>query len=224
MNPEEARTQFGKPLERAFYAQDAVTVARELLNSVLVRVLPEGVVAGRISETEAYTQDDPSSHSYSGKRTRNTPMFGPPGYAYIYFTYGAHHCLNAVTGAEGVGEAVLIRALEPLIGVELLRERRGLTGGAVAYDPAPEAERARLRQGQALCGGPGKLCQAFGLDRTLNGLDLTLSAVLWIAPPQFNAPAGEILSTPRIGISRAQDYLWRFTRRGDPYTSRGLTK
>lgn len=225
MTEGEAQQTFGSPLSRAFYGRDAVTVARELLNAALVRVLPEGgVVAGRITETEAYTQDDPSSHSFGGKRTRNTPMFGPPGHAYIYYIYGAHHCLNAVTGADGVGEAVLVRALEPLAGVELMRLRRGLTQTESTPRSEAGAERARTRGLQALCGGPGRLCQALALDGSFNGLDLTLGSQLWIATPKVPVEPETILATPRIGISRAQDYLWRFTLRGDPFTSRGLTK
>ncbi len=224
MNAEEALAKFGMPLARSFYARDAVTAARELLGCVLVRVLPEGAVAGRISETEAYRQDDPSSHSFSGKRVRNAPMFGPPGHAYIYFTYGAHHCLNVVTGIEGMGEAVLIRALEPLVGTELLSLRRGLNEGTAAPEDPIAAERARVRNGQALCGGPGRLCQAFGLDRTMNGWDMTLGSKLWIASPVTAVRPEDIMATPRIGISKAQDFPWRFTLRGDPFTSRGLTK
>jgi DNA-3-methyladenine glycosylase len=234
MSEAEAQQTYGSPLPRSFYDRDPVTVARALLNCVLVRVLPEGVVvAGRISETEAYAQTDPSSHSFGGKKTRNAPMFGPPGHAYLYYIYGAHYCLNAVTGVEGVGEAVLIRALEPLAGLEPMRLRRGLTEAetrpsnqATAERTRNEAaaERTRLRELQALCGGPGRLCQAFGLDRAFNGLDLTLGCQVWVAPPTALVLANDILATPRIGISRAQDYLWRFTLRGDPFTSRGLTK
>jgi DNA-3-methyladenine glycosylase len=224
MTEAEARNTFGSPLPRSFYDRDTVTVARELLNGVLVHVLPEGVVAGRISETEAYTQDDPSSHSFGGQRTRNAPMFGPPGQAYVYYIYGVHCCLNAVTNAEGVGEAVLIRALEPLAGMERMRIRRGLTQTETPSGNEAAAERAQLRRLQALCGGPGRLCQALGVDRSLNGVDLTLGARLWISPPQEPTDPSAILATPRIGISQAQDYLWRFTLRGDPFTSRGLTK
>jgi len=225
MTEVEARKRYGEPLSRAFYARDAVTVARDLLNTLLVRVLSEGeILAGRITETEAYTEDDPSSHSFGGKRARNTPMFGPPGHAYVYYIYGAHYCLNAVTGAEGVGDAVLIRALEPLAGVELMEARRGLKETATPPRNEIAAERARLRRLQALCSGPGKLCQALGLDDAFNGLDLTLGASLWIAPAREPYDSEAVLTTPRIGISRAQDYLWRFTLRGDPFTSRGLTK
>ena len=224
MTEAEAQERFGRPAARAFYARDAVSVARALLNGVLVRVLPEGIVAGRIAETEAYTQDDPSSHSFGGKRTRNAPMFGPPGHAYIYFIYGAHYCLNAVTGAEGEGEAVLVRALEPVEGVEPMRLRRGLTETESLPRNEAAAERARLRRLRALCGGPARLCQALGLDPSFNGADLTLGSALWIAPPRAPVDPEAIMATPRIGISHAQDYLWRFTLRGDPFTSRGITK
>jgi DNA-3-methyladenine glycosylase len=216
---------FGNPLPLLFYDRDAVTVARALLNAVVVRVLPDGnVLAGRISETEAYTQNDPSSHSFGGVRTRNAPMFGCPGSAYIYYIYGAHYCLNAVTGAVGVGEAVLIRALEPLAGMELMTVRRGLI--ETAHPPRNEiaAERARVRHLQRLCGGPGRLCQALGLDQTWNGWDLTQGMQLWIAAPRGPVDPNAVLATPRIGISRAQDYLWRFTLRGDPFTSRSIAK
>ena len=224
MTEAEARQTFGEPLPTSFYDRETVTAARDLLNCILVRALPEGVTAGRITETEAYTQDDPSSHSHGGKRTRNAPMFGPPGHAYLYFIYGAHSCLNAVTNAEGVGEAVLIRALEPLAGVELMHARRGLTETETPAGKEAAAERARVRRLQALCGGPGRLCQALGLDRSLNGADLTLGSALWSAPPKEPANPDSILATPRIGISQAQDYLWRFTLRGDLFTSRGPTK
>lgn len=225
MNEAEARERYGGPLERAFYERDTVAVARDLLDAVLVRVLPEGeVLAGRISETEAYTETDPSSHSFGGQRMRNAPMFGPPGRAYVYFIYGAYFCLNAVTGAEGVGEAVLVRALEPLTGMELMAARRGLTQTESPARNASAAEQARLRRLQALCGGPGRLCQALGLDRTFNEMDLTLGSPLWIAAPRQSVDPETILATPRIGISRAQDYLWRFTLRGDPFTSRGLNR
>jgi len=129
-----------------------------------------------------------------------------------------------VTGAEGVGEAVLIRALEPLAGVELMWARRGLKETAASPRDPLGVEQARVRRLQALCSGPGKLCQAFGLDGAFNGVDLTSGVSLWIAPSPEPVDSEAILATPRIGISRAQDYLWRFTLRGDPFTSRGLTK
>ncbi|HZT41346.1 MAG TPA: DNA-3-methyladenine glycosylase [Chthonomonadaceae bacterium] len=209
---------YGPPLPLAFYLQDTLVVAQALLGCILIHASPEGLTAGRISETEAYRSDDPASHAFRGQTARNATMFGPPGHAYIYLTYGMHYCLNAVTAPEGVAEAVLLRAVEPLAGVELMRRRRGLS----EMGANPNDEKARIRLGRALCGGPGKLCQAFGLDRTLNGCDLTVPARLWIASAGEKKPeeASRIVATPRIGITQAVDRLWRFTLRGDLYTSR----
>jgi DNA-3-methyladenine glycosylase len=190
---------------------------------------------GRISETEAYTRDDPASHAYRGRTLRNTAMFGPPGHAYIYFTYGMYHCLNAVTAPQGVGEAVLLRAVEPFVGLELMCRRRGLPEGSAQTlsGESPEAAERRVRLGCTLCGGPGKLCQAFGLSRVFDGADLTTGSRLWIAAAPVGAPGladgeapyqDDILETPRIGISRAVDLPWRFLRRGDPYISRKTTR
>jgi DNA-3-methyladenine glycosylase len=151
-------------------------------------------------------------------------MFGPAGHAYIYFTYGMHFCFNAVTGAEGVADAVLVRAVEPIEGWELMSRRRGLAPEEIerlAHSGPDEA--ARIRWGRALCGGPGKLCQAFGLTRAENGVDLTAPGGLWIAPPPAGFAALEperIEASPRIGIRQAVDLPWRFTLRDDPYVSR----
>lgn len=206
-----------QPLPRDFYLQETLTVARQLLNCLLVHASPEGLLVGRISETEAYTEGDPASHAYRGRTARNAVMFGPPGHAYIYFTYGMHHCMNLVTAQAGVAEAVLLRAAEPLEGLEPMAARRGLTVG----NPGDTEPKARSRWGQALCGGPGRLCQAFGLDRTLDGIDVTVADRLWIAPPRYAAQdQAEVLATPRIGITRGTEQLWRFTLRGDLYTSR----
>ncbi len=229
---------FGTPLPRDFYLQDTVRAARLLLNCTLVSVGAEGITAGRISETEAYTTDDPACHAYRGRTARNATMFGPPGHAYVYLTYGMYYCFNAVMARQGVAEAVLIRAVEPLAGWELMQARRGLlekkageegngeTGltvpnaAASTLTPTPKA---RLRLARALCGGPSKLCIAFGLDRTWDGTDLTDSDRLTICAPSagFLAPDDPaILATPRIGISQGVDLPWRFTLRGDPYVSR----
>ncbi len=217
----------GPPLPRDFYLQETLTVARGLLGCVLVHCADDGLLAGRISETEAYRYDDPASHAYRGRTRRNATLFGPPGHAYIYFTYGMHYCLNAVTESEGVGAGVLIRALEPLIGMERMALRRGLTEQSVSGGD----DRARqVRYARALTAGPGRLCSAFGLDRRLDGVDLTTGEVLWIAEPIPNRKARtsearnietpEVVASPRIGISRGIDLLWRFTLRDDPYVSR----
>jgi DNA-3-methyladenine glycosylase len=209
---------FSGRLPREFYARTAPVVAKELLGCLLVYAHPEGPAGGRISEVEAYTQTDPASHAYPGPGPRNAIMFGPPGHAYIYFTYGAHFCMNAVAAPEGCGEGVLIRAVEPLIGLERMAARRGVEVSADAL-AAPPGGKARIRLGRALCAGPGRVCRAFGLTRAQNGADLT-GDVLWIAPNPGKAPdPGSILATPRIGITRGADTLWRFTVRGDPYVS-----
>jgi DNA-3-methyladenine glycosylase len=211
-------------LPRDFYEGDAPDVARSLLNCILAHETPAGLATGRISETEAYTQDDPACHSYRGKTARNAPMFGPPGHAYVYFTYGMHFCLNAVTGPEGVGNAVLIRAVEPIDGWELMSRRRGLAEGEIErLAQAASDLKVRVRWARSLCGGPGKLCQAFGVTREENGADLTKPRRLWIAPPRppwGAAPAEAVRTSPRIGIRLAADVPWRFTLRDDPYVSR----
>jgi DNA-3-methyladenine glycosylase len=169
-------------------------VARQLIG---VTVLVDGV-GGRIVETEAYDGEDPASHSYSGPTDRNFAMFGPPAHAYVYRSYGIHWCLNFVCREEGHGAGVLIRALEPVTGVETMVERRG------------------TRDHWLLCSGPGKLCQALGVTRDLNGHSL--------AAPPFDlapAPAGiEVVSGPRIGISKAVDVPWRFGLAGSRWVSK----
>jgi DNA-3-methyladenine glycosylase len=179
------------PLSREFFERSPLRVAREVLGRVLV--LEGGTrLAGRIVEVEAYRgADDPASHAFRGRTARNEVMFGPAGHAYVYFTYGMHHCLNLVTGPVGRAEAVLVRAIEPLVGVETMERRRG------------GAPRDRLGR------GPGCVAEAFGLDRGHNGLDLTRGP-LWIAalpPARLGLP---IVAGPRVGIRVATDRPWRF--------------
>ena len=169
-------------------------VARQLIG---VTVLVDGV-GGRIVETEAYDGEDPASHSYSGPTDRNFAMFGPPAHAYVYRSYGIHWCLNFVCREEGHGAGVLIRALEPVTGIETMVERRG------------------TRDHWLLCSGPGKLCQALGVTRALNGHSLA-------AAPFELAPAPkriEVVSGPRIGISKAVDVPWRFGLAGSRWVSK----
>jgi len=177
-------------------------VARALLGRVLVHALPDGTrLSGRIVETEAYRQDDPASHSFKGRTARTDVMFGPPGHLYVYFTYGAHFCMNVVTGEDGEGSAVLLRAVEPLEGLAEMARRRG-------------QDLPRL-----LCAGPGRLCQAFGVAREENGIDLVAGGVMWIEPGAA-VPDEEVGVGPRVGITSATDQPWRFAVRTSPYLSR----
>lgn len=184
-----------EPLPETSYEPGAVEVARGLLGMILVRLSPEGASAGRIIETEAYaSRDDPACHAARGRTKRNAAMFGPGGHAYVYFIYGMHHCFNAVTGPEGIAEAVLVRALEPLEGIELMLRRR-----------------PRARTGNP-CLGPGNLCAALAIDTSLNGASL-------LGPPLFIArghpvPGSRVGSSGRIGIRAGREKPWRFFIRG----------
>jgi DNA-3-methyladenine glycosylase len=185
------------PLE--FYAQDAVVVARQLLGKLLAHELPDGLVAGMIVETEAYrSQDDPACHAARGKTFRNAPMFEPGGLAYVYFIYGMHHCFNVVTGPEGEGEAVLIRALAPLQGIPLMMRNR------------------RQEKVDLLCNGPGKLCQALGIDMECNRQNLR-EKPLYIVEGE---DVGEITVTTRVGLTRGSHLLLRYYSTGSPFISR----
>jgi len=181
-------------LTREFFARSVHEVAPELIGGTL---LVAGV-GGKIVEVEAYDQDDPASHGFRGPTSRTAAMFGPPGHAYVYRSYGVHWCINLVCAEEGRAEAALVRALEPTQGLEEMRQRRGL-----------EAERA-------LCSGPGKLCQALGISQAYDGLPLD-------EPPfELRAREGEpeLASGPRIGITRAVDQPWRYGLAGSPFLSR----
>jgi len=187
------------PLPTDFYLQPTLEAARQLLGCVLVRRTAEGLTAGRIVEAEAYLGDDPASHSSRGRTARNAVMFGPPGRAYVYFTYGIHWCMNAVTAPEGVGEAALIRALEPLEGIDLMRRRRGV-------------EEIRL-----LASGPARLTQALGIDGSLNGVPLESEALAILGPGE---PPARIVEAPRVGVREAADRLWRFYDADSRFVSR----
>jgi DNA-3-methyladenine glycosylase len=190
-------------LPRAFYKQTTVSVAKQLLGKYLVRKHPAGDTIGRIVETEAYVgPQDLACHASKGRTARTEVMFGPAGHAYVYFIYGFYNMLNLVTEAKDYPAAVLIRAVEPVDGIELMKERR------------------KNRVLRNLASGPGKLCQAFAVDRTLNGTDLG-GKILYIedhgeAPPKFYA-------TARIGVDYAgkwKDKLYRFLIRGSEFVSK----
>jgi DNA-3-methyladenine glycosylase len=186
-------------LPRSFYARDTVTVARELLGNIIIHHTPEGIVTGRIVETEAYIQGDPACHASRGITPRNRVMFGAPGYAYVYFIYGMYYCFNVVTAAEGVGEAVLIRALEPLEGILIMSARRG-------------SERL-----VDLCSGPAKLVQAMGISRFHNSADLTAGPLLIRRGTEIKE---KIVSSTRIGIKEGDELLLRFYLEGCKYVSK----
>ena len=192
-------------LARDFYARDTLSVARDLLGQRLVRLVHGDKLVGRIVEVEAYVgQDDEACHAWRGRTARNAVMFGPPGHAYVYFVYGMHHCVNAVTEPEGAAAAVLIRALEPLHGLEVMRRHR------------------KGRQGVELTNGPAKLCYALDIDRDLNGTDLVSGQALWIERDRAVADA-RVASGPRIGVrgdERALTVPWRLWIRDHPYVSR----
>ncbi len=183
-------------LKRRFYSRHSPLVAPELIGKILVRKLDDlKLIRGIIVETEAYTgSDDPASHAYRGLTPRTQVMFGKAGIAYVYFTYGFHNCLNVVTGKLGEAEAVLIRAIEPIDGIEFMRKQR--------KNPIKDLD---------IANGPGKICQAFAIDRDLNGLDLTrMDSPLFIDEPTTEKVQRKVVSSSRIGIRNGFDKKWRF--------------
>jgi DNA-3-methyladenine glycosylase len=179
---------------RSFCERDVCSVARELVGWTL---LVDGV-GGVLVETEAYAPDDPASHSFRGRTSRNATMFGPPGRLYVYRSYGVHWCANVVCASEGVGAAVLLRALEPTVGLEVMRTRRGV-------------DDLRL-----LASGPGRLTQALGISGVDDGFDVSAPPFALIAP---ESPPGIVEST-RVGITRATDEPWRYSLAGSTFVSR----
>ncbi|MGD1147467.1 MAG: DNA-3-methyladenine glycosylase [Thermoanaerobaculaceae bacterium] len=175
------------PLEKEFYQRATATVARNLLGKLLIRDLPEGRVAVRLTEVEAYLGiGDAAAHTFGGRRTpRNEVMWGDGGYLYVYFTYGIHFCCNVVTRKVGIPEAVLLRGAVPVHGEPLIAVRRG------------------GRTGRQLLDGPAKLCQGLAIDRALNGADLTLAGGIWLASDGFGCRRGSVRRLPRVGVGYA---------------------
>jgi DNA-3-methyladenine glycosylase len=186
-----------RPLSRRFYGRGASEVAPDLIGRVLVRDTDGVRMVGRIVEAEVYRPDDPASHSFRGPTPRNATMFGPPGHVYVYVSHGIHHCMNLTTGH---GSAVLLRALEPIDGLDEMARRRGVA------------------EPRFLCAGPGRLCQALGVTRADDGADLTTGVGLWVAPGD---PVKTVSATPRIGLTVARDRPWRFVDPGSRFLSRG---
>jgi DNA-3-methyladenine glycosylase len=197
--PEEGATL--RALPRSFFARSSLEVARDLLGRLLVRRVPGATLVGRIVECEAYQEGDPASHSYRGRTPRTDVMFGRPGHLYVYFTYGMHFCMNVVTGRDGEGSAVLLRAAEPLEGLDWMRDRRGV-------------DDARL-----LCAGPGRMARAFGIDRSHNGIDLAGGEVMFVARGS-PVPDERIEMSSRVGVTVGADRPWRFFESGNPFVSR----
>ncbi|MFZ1110422.1 MAG: DNA-3-methyladenine glycosylase [Rhodomicrobium sp.] len=187
------------PLDREELPKDTAALARFLIGKLVVRAFPDTLATARIVETEAYLTGDAASHGFRGRTPRNKVMFGPPGYAYVYLAYGVSFMLNVTSAEEGAGEAVLIRAAEPLSGVDAMRRLRG---------DAPTRDLLR---------GPGRLAKALGIDRRLDGLDLCSAGELWLASD--GAACGGIGVSVRIGITRDADRPLRFYLKESRYVS-----
>lgn len=191
----------GKKLNQKFYLQPTLKIARELLGKIIVRRLEDNILAGKIVETEAYIgEDDPACHAYGGITPRNKVMYLSGGHAYVYFTYGMHYCFNVVTEKEGFPAAVLIRAVEPIMGIELMKKFRN------------------TNDINNLTNGPAKFCQAFQIDKRLNGASLLEDEIFIIEPT--NTETFKIVRTPRIGIKQGLDKKWRFFILGNPFVSK----
>ena len=197
------RKERGEAARRRFFRQDTLTVARGLLGWTLTTRVRGVMTSGRIVEVEAYCgEDDPASHSAAGRTKRTEVMFWDGGYCYVYFIYGAHYCVNVVTEGEGSGTAVLIRALEPVAGIDAMRRRRG------------------KKDLKSLTNGPGKLAEALAITPRMLGEDLCSSKLISLSPGSKISPSEIVVST-RIGITKARHQPWRFFIKGSEFVSRG---
>jgi len=196
-----------RKLKKNFYQRELLEVAKKLLGKVFVKIDSNKILAGKIVEVEAYHGDfDKAAHSYGGITKRTEIMFEEGGYLYVYFTYGAHHCCNVVTGMKGEGTAVLIRAIEPVSGIDLMIKNR--------FGRKLKKEKEIFN----LTSGPGKVCQAFRIDRSHSGIDLTGEKIFILENTRI--PNMEIGTSKRIGITRSIELPWRFFIKDNPYLSR----
>ena len=189
------------------FSLDTLSIAKNLLGYTFIHESVEGKTAGIIVETEAYLQDDPACHAYRKKSVRNAPMFGKAGTIYVYQIYGMHFCVNISTNQEDIGEAVLIRALEPTEGLDLMEERRLKHSKLTQMKP------------KDLCSGPGKLVQAMGISKHMNDWHI-LDSGLKIIPPKIEIADSDIITTTRIGITQGADLLYRFYIKGNKFVSK----
>jgi DNA-3-methyladenine glycosylase len=200
-------------LPRRFYNRPTLRVAEDLLGKVLIHATPDGVAAGVIVETEAYIgEDDPACHAAPGPTRRNAPLYGPPGVSYVYLNYGMHYLVNVVTEADGDPAAVLIRALQPMDGLDLMRRRRGADRGIRDVD---------------LCRGPGNLTRALGITLAQNRLDLCAASTASIPPlrvEDWQLPRSRVAWGPRIGIRVGTERPWRCWLAGNPHVSGPRTR
>lgn len=195
-----------KKLPRSFYLQPTLKVARGLLGLYLVKKVGRHRLIGRIVEVEAYLgSKDPASHAFRGKTARNAVMFRQGGHLYVYFTYGMHYCSNVVTEKEGIAHAVLLRAVQPVEGIEIMKRNRGLR---------------QVSHLTLICGGPARLCQAFGMGRKDNGTDLCGNSI-WIARDPGSKERLQVAHSTRVGIKVGALHRWRFFLKGNSYVSPG---
>jgi len=197
-----------EPLPRSFYLRPTLEVSPKLLGKLFVRLISNGMLVGRIVEVEAYCMDDPASHTFRGRTKRNDVMFWQGGHLYVYFTYGMHYCANVVTEREGIGEAVLIRAVEPIAGIETMIKNRF---------PSRAISLQILRQ---LTNGPAKFCEAFGLTKQHNGDDLVSSDSGIFITEDPSRQRFSIAKSERIGIRNGKERLWRFFIKDSEWLSR----
>ncbi|MGD1044515.1 MAG: DNA-3-methyladenine glycosylase [Bacteroidota bacterium] len=196
-----------RPLPRSFYLRPTLQVAHNLLGKHIVRKVGTKLLIGKIVEVEAYCKGDPASHAFHGRTKRNDVMFWEGGHLYVYFTYGMHFCANVVTGKEGIGEAVLIRAIEPLAGIEVMKINRYGSNKS-----------QNLKSLINLTNGPAKFCKAFGIARKENGLNL-LNSEITITDGE-PIPSKRIKRSSRIGIQQGVEKKWRFFIVGNPWVSK----